>query len=206
LGVDHFGKVVETGTKGSTSKEDNADTLLVCLGERDMAGTVTNPRVAVRKAKGGEAGREYPFTVKQVETGGKDFRGRPNTTLVIEWGEQIEKPAVTSKATGWSKTTNLLRQVLMRMLVDAGEDIRPWSDGPMVRAVKYELVRAEFYKSSPPDGDPKQRAENRKKALMRAAEQAHDRDLVGIREIEGVSWIWLTKLAEKGQERDNLAD
>jgi hypothetical protein len=35
LGVDHFGKAVDTGTRGSSAKEASADTVLALLGDRD---------------------------------------------------------------------------------------------------------------------------------------------------------------------------
>src|SRR5215470_1463529 len=35
LGVDHFGKAVETGTRGSSAKEDAADVVLALLGDRN---------------------------------------------------------------------------------------------------------------------------------------------------------------------------
>src|SRR6516164_7022002 len=40
LGVDHFGKNVETGTRGSSAKEANAELVLACLGERELSGRV----------------------------------------------------------------------------------------------------------------------------------------------------------------------
>jgi hypothetical protein len=38
LGVDRFGKTAETGTRGSSGKEDNADVVLATLAEKSMAG------------------------------------------------------------------------------------------------------------------------------------------------------------------------
>jgi hypothetical protein len=50
LGVDHFGKAVETGTRGSSAKEGAADVVLALLGDRNVAGKITNTRLALRKA------------------------------------------------------------------------------------------------------------------------------------------------------------
>ena len=41
--VDHFGKSAETGTRGSSGKEDNADVVLAVLGKKTAAGIVTDP-------------------------------------------------------------------------------------------------------------------------------------------------------------------
>src|SRR5262249_42383515 len=42
LGVDHFGKQIETGTRGSSAKEASGDLVLACLGERELSGRVLN--------------------------------------------------------------------------------------------------------------------------------------------------------------------
>ena len=86
FGIDRFREGGGPGTRGGSPKEDNSDCILACLGDKDLCGAVKNTRVAVRKARGGEAGREYPFTVHKIETGGCDRKGRPNTTLTIRVG------------------------------------------------------------------------------------------------------------------------
>ena len=56
LVVDHFGKMVESGTRGSSNKEGNADTVLAMLADRELSGTITNTRLAVRKQRDGMSG------------------------------------------------------------------------------------------------------------------------------------------------------
>src|SRR5262249_44823611 len=53
LGIDHFGKTIETGTRGTSAKEGAADVVLALLGERSVAGKVTDTRLALRKRRGG---------------------------------------------------------------------------------------------------------------------------------------------------------
>jgi hypothetical protein len=57
-GVDHFGKVVETGTRGSSAKEGAADTVIALLGDRELSGGLKNTRLAVRKQRDGVSGFE----------------------------------------------------------------------------------------------------------------------------------------------------
>src|SRR4029079_17841889 len=64
LGIDHFGKNVEAGTRGASSKESSGDLVLACLGTKELSGTVTNTRLAVRKHRGGRQGQEYPFSLR----------------------------------------------------------------------------------------------------------------------------------------------
>jgi hypothetical protein len=53
MAVDHFGKVVETGTRGSSAKESSADVVLALLADRDISGAISNTRMSVRKLRGG---------------------------------------------------------------------------------------------------------------------------------------------------------
>ena len=61
LGVDHFGKAVETGTRGSSAKEGNADLVFALLGERTITGEITDTKLAIRKRRSGGSGQEFPF-------------------------------------------------------------------------------------------------------------------------------------------------
>jgi AAA domain len=85
--VDHHGKVVEAGTRGSSGKEGNADTVLVTLAEREITGAVAKTRMAARKQRDGICGFEVPFTPEAVELG-LDEDGDPITAIVLDWGKQ----------------------------------------------------------------------------------------------------------------------
>ena len=41
LGVDHFGKNLEAGTRGASSKEASSDLVLACLGDKELSGSVS---------------------------------------------------------------------------------------------------------------------------------------------------------------------
>src|SRR5215470_13568122 len=85
LGIDHFGKDLMAGTRGAGAKESSGDVVLACLGDKQVSGSVTNTRLAVRKHRGGRQGQEYPFTLRIVEAPEKDEDGDPITTMVIDW-------------------------------------------------------------------------------------------------------------------------
>jgi hypothetical protein len=167
IGIDHFGKIVETGTRGSSAKEGAVDTVLALLGDRELSGSIKNTRLAVRKQRDGISGLEIPFTAQIIETG-EDEDGDPITAVVIEWqAEAASAPTKSSKR--WSPSLKLLRRVLMTALVDHGKEVRPFSDGPTVRACDIEVVRKEFYKQHPTDeGDELKRANARRQAFRRA--------------------------------------
>jgi hypothetical protein len=89
---------------------------------------------------------------------------------------------------------SLLRGVFRTLLADAGTDILPFADGPRVRAIKSETVRGEFYKQyATTDTDPKKRQEARSKAYRRAIHTAQERNLIAVRELDGIEWLWLVE-------------
>jgi hypothetical protein len=186
-GVDHFGKVVETGTRGSSAKEGAADTVLALLANRELSGDVKNTRLAVRKQRDGVSGFEIPFTARMVETG-TDDDGDPVTAPIIDW--QATQQTAQGDAR-WTPSMKLLRRVLMTTLVDSGQTCRPFLDGPEVRACDIELVRTEFYRQCPADGTEKQKTDARRKAFGRSVKDSIARGVVASREVDGVQLIWL---------------
>jgi hypothetical protein len=78
------------------------------------------------------------------------------------------------------------------LLADAGEDLCPFPGGPVVRAVRIDLVRAEFHKQYvSPDGDRAKKMTASRQAFHRAVTAAKDRGLVAVREIGGTDFVWL---------------
>jgi hypothetical protein len=191
IGIDHFGKTVETGTRGTSAKESSADVVIAMLGDKAVSGEVTNTRLALRKRRGGANGEEHPFTARKVDMGRDQF-GKPMSTLVLDWGS-TQAPQPTAAKDRWTKPTRRLRQVLMAILADHGSQHQPYADGPTVRACDLESVRQEFYRQYPADGDEKQKAETRRQAFHRAVTAAQDASLIAVHELNGVQLVWLTK-------------
>ena len=189
LGVDHFGKAVETGTRGTSAKEGFADVVLALLGDRTVAGKVSNIRLALRKRRSGPSGEEFPFTPREIELGTDQF-GQPVTTLVIDWAPETTR-AAPGKDKSWPKSLRLLQRTMMAVLADQGTDQCPLPNGPIVRAIDLEIVRSEFYRSYPADGEAKQQQETRRKAFSRAIKDAQTSRVIGVRIRDGVTLVWL---------------
>jgi hypothetical protein len=201
MGVAHFGKNVETGTKGSSGFEDDADVVLALLGDKGINGKVDTPRLCVRKRRSGANGDEHPFRTVVVSMG-EDEDGDEVTTLRIEWltGGEAEVVSAKTKNDPWAaKSLRLLRQVMMNMLADCGSVQKPYPDGPEVRAVDIELVRAEFYKSHPATGDAKAKSDARRQAFNRAIKDAQAKGLIGSRDIGDVTYVWLARSDDQGK-------
>jgi len=194
VGIDHFGKVVETGTRGSSAKEGGVDTILAMLGDRELNGSVKNTRMALRKQRDGITGFEVPFTARVVEVG-TDEDGDQITAQIIEW--KAPQEAEAKSTVKWTKTMRTLRRVLATVLADHGKLETPFLDGPPVRACDIELVRTEFYRQHAAEGTDKQKQEARRKAFNRAVEDAQDRGAISVREVNGKQLIWLIKEADR---------
>jgi hypothetical protein len=194
LGIDHFGKDATVGTRGASVKEGDADVVLALLGEKSISGEVVNTRLALRKRRGGANGQEFPFKPRVVDMG-TDKRGMPVTTLVLDWGETTETPGAKDNWT--SKGLSLLKRIVMSLLADCGTDIKPWADGPTVRAINVELVRPEFYKGYFAEGDAEAKQTARQKAFKRSIHEASNKGLIAIREIAGEQMLWLAQPSPK---------
>jgi hypothetical protein len=196
LGVDHFGKDASVGTKGTSGKEDDAEVVLALLGNKDITGKVDNPRLCLRKRRGGENGAEYPFTFRVIDLGENQY-GTPITTLVIDWTapDGIAEPKEAKSP--WERTAPLRH--LHRSLQAVTTTIKDWEIGGAddqvpPQAVDRELVREEFYARYPADGDKEQKAETRRKAFNRAITEAQKLKVLGLREGEdGVARIWVMR-------------
>jgi hypothetical protein len=200
LGVDHFGKTIETGTRGSSAKEGSADLVLACLGEREISGRVLNTRLAVRKNRGGKQGMEFPFSLREVEHGEPDEDGESTTTLVVDWQHgpgasqgPPSDPWRQAKRADQLASALRLKRVLMSVLAEHGVDQATAPNGPTVRMIDKEIVRGEFYAQTPSDGTPDQKAELRRKQFNRTIDWAEAQGLIGVREIADRVFLWLTR-------------
>ena len=198
LGIDHFGKSLEAGTRGASSKESSGDVVLACLGDKQVSGSVTNTRLAVRKHRGGRQGQEYPFTLRIVEAPEKDEDGDPITTMVIDWqpagtagGQAQPEPEPWTQCRRQDQRTAVLRlkRALEAVLAENGVELSIPPDGPVVRMADQELVRDAFYACTPADGTPEQKSEFRRKRFNRALDWAEDRRLLAVHEIGDVTFL-----------------
>src|SRR5262245_16608656 len=218
LGIDHFGKNLEAGTRGASSKESSSDIVLACLGDKQLSGSVTNTRLAVRKHRGGKQGQEYPFQLRMVEAPDKDEDGDRITTMVVDWLPPgtttaalllLDDPWIAGcrqedQRAGMAR----LKRVLLAALAEHGverpiaspthvpnsaptiEDElgTPVGDAPVVRMVSQEIVREAFYLCTP--GDPRQTLHNR---YSRARDRAEQRGLISAGNVGGITYLWLTR-------------
>jgi hypothetical protein len=193
MGVDHFGKTSETGTRGSSAKEGAADTVLAFLATRDESGNISNTRMALRKLRGGRVGMETPYTLDVVQIG-ESYNHEPVTTCVVNWEERDRDAAPSPVARSpWPKKLQLFRTALEATVASHGKRIRPFgAEGAEQVAAEAALVRSEFvarYPAAASDTDAK-KSDAKRKAFDRAVLTATESGLIGCREVNGFDHYW----------------
>jgi len=185
--VDHYGKVLEAGTRGSSGKEGSADTVLATLAERELTGAIANTRMAARKQRDGISGFEVPFTPERIEQG-LDEDGDPITAIVLDWGKQQQQQA---KAGRKSKNLKLLCRTLAEVTAAKGFRFQSEVGGPTVQAVYQKDLRAAFDERYHATGDVRKKRQQRWVAYSRALKAAVAAALIAVREITtGEEIIW----------------
>jgi len=196
FGLDHYGKDTSVGTRGSSVKEGDADVILACHADRNEAGRVSNLRLAIRKRRSGENGQEFPYRSRVVEVGTSKY-GNPETTLVLDFGEDPNAAPKPARSDDWGKAKAVLhlRKVIMSLMADHGQDIHPFPDGKPVQALKLDMVETEFLRSYPISDKGDGRPQNTKRAAFKRAlgDAGIRKGVIATREIHGVDWVWLNR-------------
>jgi hypothetical protein len=191
FGVDHFGKDVETGTRGSSAKEAAADVVFALLGKKDVTGTVTNPRLALRKRRTGANGIEFGFRVTVVDLG-VDQHGEKMTSIVIDWSS----PGATYQSSmDWWKSkpaARTLREALACAIHDHSVEFKPSNYDTSVKAVSHEFVRKKFHEfhSTPAEEDPIERRKLVGQTFRRFFKEAQERKLIETEDDGTVVMVW----------------
>ena len=119
LAVDHFGKAVETGTRGSSAKEAAADVVLALLADREINGTISNMRMALRKLRGGKVGTETPFDLRVVNLGFE-------TTCVVEWmADRAPQQGDGAARERWPRSLRIFKAALETVVIEHGKPMQP---------------------------------------------------------------------------------
>jgi AAA domain len=202
LGVDHFGKNVEAGTRGASSKESASDLVLACLGDKSLSGSVSDTRLAVRKNRGGQQGQEFPFTLRVVEAPESDDDGEPITSMVVDWqtdpsgGNQARPgpdPWAQSRRQDQRAAVLRLKRLMMSAMAEYGVEREIPPDGPAAWMIDQKVVRGLFYVQTAAEGTPKQKADFRRQQFNRALDWAESQELIASLEIDDVVYLRLCR-------------
>jgi hypothetical protein len=86
----------------------------------------------------------------------------------------------------------LLKRVLMARLAKDGVELEALTSGELtVRGIDQEPVREGFYQQTPADGTQREKREFRRKRFTRTINRAIEKQLIGMREIGAITYLWL---------------
>jgi hypothetical protein len=178
VGVDHLGKNVDAGSRGASAKEANSDFVLALLGNKSLAGDISDMRLALRKVREGPSGVEFPVAPKVVDMG-KDEQGYPLTSIVLDWN--VKRVSKEKK----SNAHQVLDHALAVALKEHGKMVKT-ADGHEVRAVGRMHVLTAYKAVYKPDKDVSDGA--KRQAFRQALVQAAGR--IKSETIDGVEYLW----------------
>jgi archaellum biogenesis ATPase FlaH len=168
IGIHHSGKVENAGMRGSSALLGAADCVIAISSDETGARTAR-----IEKQKDGEDGLSFTFKLQKI-TLGQDRKGRDVTTCLLSDVTDLTRaerktrtgPSVPASLTLWLS-------VLDEVLADVGKMSRPFPDGPEVRTVDREAVRAAYYQRRGDDTP-----EAKKKAFNRGLNSVLDQKIV----------------------------
>lgn len=176
--------------RGFSASGGNVEALILCeRKDKAMQSTLT-----IDKLKDEPDGVHFVVDLERVEIG-TNKRGKVHSTLVVCAAAETEKTAEAKPAKSPPAQKRLLTDVVAQAIDEAGFDLRPFSDGPMVRAADDEIVRLRYYtriaEAGKPDETPEARAERQRKAFNRAIKAMLDAKLIAAQERDGRRLLWL---------------
>jgi hypothetical protein len=153
--------------------------------------------LTVMKLKDEESDQKFTAHLARVVIG-KDSDGEDVSTLIVE---SVEPGATEGAKAPQAKAIPRAQRLLIAVVEQAiGEDetakmIRPWPDGPLVKAVSDEAVRRRYYvrlaENAKPREDPQKLADRQRQAFYRAINDALKAVILMACEQDGTRFIWL---------------
>lgn len=144
------------------------------------------------KANDQPCGTLLQFTMVS-ETLGMDDDGDPVTVSILSDDEISGVPVKTK----WPRSLTQLSDAISAAILDNGFDHQVGGQGPTVRAVHLERVRAIYRKNYPALLDTKRPHDTADRALARALKEAKDSYLIGSETILNKPVIWNPERVEQ---------
>lgn len=188
--VHHYGKTADTGLRGASAWRAGADTVLSVIAERDqLTGDVQRRALALAKSRVTDEGPISDFKLTFMKLG-EDEDGDDVGACHIE--------LVAAAAAGQRGELNTGEKTLVKAFEATFDQAVTVGlpDGPRVRAVRLDVVRAEFGKWYPTgETDRNARADAVRKAFKRAVTRsAKCRLVVGL--IGADEYVWKAGIDE----------
>lgn len=184
LAIDHLGKIVERGIRGSTAKPAAADIVITVLGDKDANdGIASNLRIVISKLRGGRSGQKVPFNATEVKLNGTkyaDKNGEGIGELVINWNEpcNLKEPAKQNKACA------RVMAALNEALEAFGYATTLGVGWPTLTVVSEQKVLQKYTEAYPPTGDELKHKRIVQQSYRRGMVSAKECGLLGSKQLE----------------------
>jgi len=189
--IHHSGKDDERGARGHSSLTGAADALWHV--KKAEAGLVST--IAIEKNKDDAGGQTFAAELSRFVLHHDEATGEEVSSLVIEEVSERGVAIVAKPEPRFAPSLRLFMDCLKEATGDRGRDIKPFSDGPMLRAAPESAAREIFYRRAPEsregEDDPKKRAERQRKAFTRARSSALQTRAICATTFEGEGWLWV---------------
>jgi hypothetical protein len=190
VAVHHVGLSDDKRARGHSSLVGGVDAQLLAERKEGTLSTV----LTVQKLKDDEANLTLTAHLGRIVIG-EDEDGDEVSTLLVD---RIEDGATVKAATpskSIPRARRLLMDVVKASLEEAGEEFRPFADGPLVRATSDAAVRSRYYariaEKAEPSEDYQKMAERQRKGFNRAIAAALQAKDLMAKQHDGLRRLWL---------------
>ena len=170
LAVHHVGHNAEGRERGHSSLKSNVDTRIFCEKPEKLRAAVT-----FKKVKDGEDNIAFDLRLEPVRFG-LDEDGDTLSTLTVMSAVEIDPEPKQAKKASVPPQERLLMDTVELALIEAGKNVRPFIDGPEVKAVAEEEIRSRYYarlaEKADSDEAPELFAQRQSKAFRRSLASA----------------------------------
>jgi hypothetical protein len=184
--VHHTGKDAARGARGHSLLRTATDTEI-----ETSASSLT-----LTKQRDGELGFQIGFKLVDLVIG-KDLNGLCVKSAVIEWEIGPRAPASTKRKEPPRSLRMLITVVRQAIMESENPPIRPFADGPFIKAVSYDTVRHRYYlriaEKAEPDEDQKKLADRQRNAFNNAINAALKGEDLMACNYDGVRYLWVGK-------------
>lgn len=175
--------------RGHSSFHGALDALILCeRSEGELAATLT-----LQKLKDESANVKLTAHFSRVVIG-EDEDGDEISTLVVDEVEKAEREINDDKPKAVARSQRLLMAVVAEAIDDANQTIRPFANGPEVRAASEAKIREIYFtrmaEKADPDEDPDKLYDRQRKNFRNAVEGALKAQALAAKEISGERLIW----------------
>jgi AAA domain len=191
LMVHHVGLSDDQRMRGWSGLKCGIDVELLC--EREPKTMVTT--LSLKKLKDEETSLQLAVSMDRIVIGHDEDGDEVSTLAVADIKEETEKPKANKSTKAVPAGQRLLMDMVAVTLDEAGKNIRPFANGPLVRVAADGAVRERYYariaETTKPDDTPKKLADRQRQAFCASIKRAIDAKMLVAAQHNGERVLWL---------------